>query len=45
MGNKVNLLLGIHCHQPVDNFGWVIDDAVKKCYLPYMEVGQSIPGF
>lgn len=45
MSNQVKLLLGIHCHQPVDNFGYVIDDAVKKCYLPYMEAAVKHPEF
>lgn len=31
------LLLGIHCHQPVDNFSWVVDEAIKRCYLPFIK--------
>lgn len=34
---KGELLLGIHCHQPVDNFSWVVDEAIKKCYLPFIK--------
>lgn len=45
MQENVKLLLGIHCHQPVDNFKWVIDDAVKQCYQPFFEVAVAHPGF
>lgn len=45
MSKKVNLLLGIHCHQPIDNFAWVIDGAVEACYQPFMEVVSKYPDF
>lgn len=31
----VSLLLGIHMHQPVDNFGDAVDEAIAKCYGPF----------
>ena len=42
---KTTLLLGIHMHQPVDNFRWVIDHAVKVCYGPFFEVMSRYPKF
>jgi len=35
---NTKFLLGIHCHQPVENFYSVVDDAVIKCYKPFIEV-------
>ncbi len=32
------LLFGIHCHQPVENFYEVVDEAVAKSYKPFFEV-------
>ncbi len=29
------LLFGIHCHQPVENFYNVVDEAVEKAYKPF----------
>ena len=31
------LLFGLHCHQPVDNFGWVVDKAIDDCYYPLLK--------
>lgn len=36
--SKTSLLFGIHMHQPVDNFDWVIEHAIKVCYKPFFEV-------
>ncbi|MEZ0323277.1 MAG: alpha-amylase/4-alpha-glucanotransferase domain-containing protein [Hydrogenothermaceae bacterium] len=41
----VNLLFGIHCHQPVDNFYEVVDEAVEKAYRPFLEVAKRYPEF
>ena len=38
MTNKTKLLFGIHMHQPVDNFEWVIKHGVEVCYGPFFEV-------
>jgi len=35
--------MGLHCHQPVDNFSFVVDDAIKKSYLPFFQVLQEYP--
>lgn len=45
MGNKTILLFGIHMHQPVDNFGWVIEHAITSCYEPFFEVMSRYPAF
>ena len=42
---KTALLLGLHCHQPVDNFHEVLDDAIEKSYLPFFEVASKYPEF
>jgi len=40
---KLNLLLAIHCHQPVDNFGIVFSKAFEEAYLPFIEVLRQHP--
>ncbi len=45
MNFKTSLLFGIHCHQPVDNFSHVIDEATQKCYKPFLEVCALYPEF
>lgn len=42
---KTKLLFGIHMHQPVDNFEWVIEHAVEVCYGPFFEVMSRYPQF
>lgn len=42
---KTALLFGIHMHQPVDNFGWVVDHAIDVCYRPFFEVMHRYPAF
>jgi hypothetical protein len=34
---KVSLLFGVHMHQPVDNFGDAVDEAIALCYEPFFE--------
>lgn len=41
---KINLLLGVHNHQPVDNWSHVIEEATIKCYQPFLDVLESHPG-
>ncbi len=45
MANKTKLLFGIHMHQPVDNFEWVIQHGVEVCYGPFFEVMSKYPEF
>jgi alpha-amylase/alpha-mannosidase (GH57 family) len=39
------LLLGLHCHQPVDNFHEVLYEAIEKSYHPFFEVASAYPEF
>ncbi len=32
-----DLLFGIHCHQPVDNFSHVVDEAIQYAYYPFFK--------
>jgi len=43
--NKVSLLFGIHMHQPVDNFGHAVDEAIELCYKPFFETMVNYPDF
>jgi alpha-amylase len=40
---KVNLVLGIHNHQPYGNFDDVIEHACERCYLPFLQVLERHP--
>ena len=40
----VTLLMAIHCHQPVGNFGFVIEEAYAKAYDPFLRVLERHPG-
>ena len=42
---KVSLLFGIHMHQPVDNFGDAVDEAIQLCYKPFFETMVNYPEF
>jgi alpha-amylase/alpha-mannosidase (GH57 family) len=43
MSNQINLILGVHNHQPVDNWDHVIEDAYVKCYKPFLDVLENHP--
>jgi len=45
MSKKTTLLFGIHMHQPVDNFKWVIEHGVEVCYGPFFDVVSQYPEF
>ena len=45
MTKTTKLLFGIHMHQPVDNFDWVIKMGVETCYGPFFEVMSQYPEF
>lgn len=39
---KLNLILGFHNHQPIGNLDFVIEDAVDRAYLPFLnEIEQA----
>jgi alpha-amylase len=40
----VNFIFGIHNHQPVGNFDFVIEHAYRHSYLPFVEVAEDFPG-
>ncbi|MBI4831982.1 MAG: DUF1926 domain-containing protein [Candidatus Lindowbacteria bacterium] len=44
MSAHVNLMFGIHSHQPVGNFGGVLKDAYENCYRPFLETLARHPG-
>jgi len=39
------LLFGVHMHQPVDNLGVAVEQAVKLCYAPFFELMSQYPKF
>ncbi len=36
-------VLAVHCHQPVGNFGWVLEEAYRTAYLPFLEILEKHP--
>ncbi len=38
-----NLILCVHAHQPVGNFGWVFEEAYEKSYRPFFEALDKHP--
>ncbi|MFZ1083222.1 MAG: alpha-amylase/4-alpha-glucanotransferase domain-containing protein [Candidatus Kryptoniota bacterium] len=40
---KINLVIGIHNHQPIGNFDHVIEDAYRKSYKPFLDVLTKFP--
>lgn len=45
MTQPVNLLFGVHAHQPVGNFPEVIADAHERCYRPFLHTLYAYPEF
>jgi hypothetical protein len=45
MSQSVALLLGVHAHQPVGNFDFVMDDAHQRCYQPFLRLMHRFPDF
>ncbi len=43
MAKKINLILGIHNHQPVGNFDFVFEEAYQKAYRPFLDVVSQFP--
>ncbi len=44
MGGRVSLALVLHNHQPVGNFGWVIEDVYEHAYSPMLCALERHPG-
>ncbi|MSR45767.1 MAG: DUF1926 domain-containing protein [Planctomycetes bacterium] len=46
MAEALRLVLDLHCHQPIGNFGWVIEKATAGSYRPLLQAlarHQKIP--
>jgi hypothetical protein len=43
MSQEFAFLFGVHNHQPVGNFGWVFENAVRDCYLPFLRILSTHP--
>jgi 4-alpha-glucanotransferase len=41
----MKLVFGVHDHQPVGNFGWVIEEIYEKSYAPFLDVAEQHPDF
>jgi 4-alpha-glucanotransferase len=41
---RLNVALALHNHQPVGNFGWVLEDNYRNAYLPMLESLEAHPG-
>ncbi len=39
----LNLIMALHCHQPVGNFDHVFQMAIEKCYLPVLNLLDAHP--
>ncbi len=39
----ISFVFGVHNHQPVGNFDFVIDEAYKKSYLPFLKILKDFP--
>ncbi len=44
MSGRVSLALVLHNHQPVGNFGWVIEDVYEHAYWPMLVALERHPG-
>jgi len=42
---KTDLLFGIHCHQPIDNFDKVVYEIIEKSYKPFFQTLKNYPKF
>jgi alpha-amylase len=43
MSGSVTLLMAIHCHQPVGNFGFVFEQAYTEAYEPFLRILERHP--
>ncbi|MDR1912123.1 MAG: DUF1926 domain-containing protein [Helicobacteraceae bacterium] len=43
--NKTSFLLGVHSHQPIDNFDHVVLEAIAKSYRPFFATLNEFPNF
>lgn len=45
MTQKIAFLFGVHAHQPVGNFDFVLDEAYERCYGPFLRLLSRYPQF
>ena len=43
MTKKLKFIFGVHCHQPVGNFDFVFEKAVKRSYAPFLNILEKHP--
>ena len=43
MNKKINLIFGVHNHQPVGNFDGVFEESYEKAYKPFIEIISQFP--
>jgi len=43
MPARAGIALGVHNHQPVGNFGFVIEDAFERAYGPFLDLLEHFP--
>jgi alpha-amylase len=41
--NSINLIFGVHCHQPVGNFDHVIENVYQQSYQPFLQTIKNHP--
>jgi len=39
----LQIVLGVHLHQPVGNFSWVLEEAYQQAYRPFLDVLKQFP--
>jgi len=40
---KINFLFGVHNHQPVGNFDFILEEAYSKAYFPFIDTLERFP--
>lgn len=45
MTRHIAFLLGVHAHQPVGNFDFVLEEAYERCYGPFLRLMARYPDF
>jgi alpha-amylase len=45
MTQPISLLFGVHAHQPVGNFDFVMEEAHVRCYRMFLQVAERYPEF
>jgi len=40
---RINFIFGVHNHQPLGNFEWIIKRAYEKAYRPFLETLEEYP--